>query len=243
MRIPRKRSGLLLLVVLAVSTLMMVQSASAQSMPTPAIPIFSVKLIDHSYVASYQHVDNFSVELTISNQAVPFVEGKPVDLYYNVRARGSGQSWAELYPIEERTENGHECTYVGRLEPQSKSDYTVLSFPLRYGESDIADIQVEAVLGYQESYFTRFYGQSQNSMPTEITTFHYRASEWSATQSTGVSDTPTPIPINYSSSLDSQIIVFSVLMFVALILAAVVIVLYKKQKAAKQVSDFFESPN
>ena len=44
-----KGVSLLFVVVLAVSSLMMVESAFAQSIPKPSVPEFTVKFVDRSY--------------------------------------------------------------------------------------------------------------------------------------------------------------------------------------------------
>jgi len=64
----KKGISLLLVVILAVSSLMLIESASAQSIPTPSVPEFNVTLI--SSPPESQSV-NRTIELSIKNQ--PFV--------------------------------------------------------------------------------------------------------------------------------------------------------------------------
>ena len=81
-----KGFSLLLVVILAVSSLMMVESAFAQSIPKPSVPEFTVKIVAQPYdvptttsIDSYSgkeiihqgyHVENKSIEVKIKNQAL-----------------------------------------------------------------------------------------------------------------------------------------------------------------------------
>ena len=112
-----KGFSLLLVVILAVSSLMMVESASAQSIPKPSVPEFTLKYVDNSYdvppmttsstdpytgkvtfttIPGY-HVENKSVEITIKNQ--PFTSylnenGSRVWLFYYVAVKGHFENWS-----------------------------------------------------------------------------------------------------------------------------------------------------
>jgi len=46
----RKAFSLLLFVILVVSSLMMVESANAQSIPKPSVPEFTAKYVDRSFI-------------------------------------------------------------------------------------------------------------------------------------------------------------------------------------------------
>jgi hypothetical protein len=150
-----KRATLLLITVLAVSSLIVVKSAFAQSIPKPSVPEFTVKLVAHPYdvPTTYTtdpytgenitypgyHVENRSIESTIKNQ--PSVWGENYTLYYNVRVKGYFEkNWTEL--------QSHSA--------QSDSKYTVLSLPVYYPPKAQVDFQVEAIIihSYENRVFS-----------------------------------------------------------------------------------------
>lgn len=150
---------LLLIVVLTLSSLLMVELASAQSIPKPLVPEFNLKYVDRSYdvpptygvdqytgrnVIVYEgyHVDNKSIEFTFKNQPfAPYADssGNSIRLFYNFRFRGSyGDAWT-YYPEDS---NGQSVIHYGggiqvddtKMYPPmyaaSNSDYTVVSLSL-----------------------------------------------------------------------------------------------------------------
>jgi hypothetical protein len=128
------------------------------------------------------HVDNRSIELTITNQpftAISVNEGSSswlVDFYYNVRVKGHyADDWIALYPPADNP-----------LKP-SNSDYTTLSLTQSYPSNAQIDFQVEAMIGYV-------------SRTTEFASWYFTGEEsgWSNTQTItiGESQTPTSPPAN-----------------------------------------------
>jgi len=114
-----KGFSLLIVVILAASSLMIIESASAQSIPTPSVPTFTVQYIVYtSYLAptstinpytgqnettsSGGQVDNQTMKFTIKNQPfTPFTDssGNYIGLYYNFRFKGHyGDEWT-YYPF------------------------------------------------------------------------------------------------------------------------------------------------
>ena len=91
----RKRATLLLIGVLVLSSLVMVETAFAQSIPTPSVPEFTVKYVDNSYdvpptygtdqytgqtiiIQDGYHVDNRSIQFIIKNQPfAPYADSLP----------------------------------------------------------------------------------------------------------------------------------------------------------------------
>ena len=103
MGIPNKGYSLLLVIVLAVSSLIMVESASAQSIPTPSVPDFTINITHHSSdTPSTVSTDPFTganvtnpgshyewqtLDLTIKNQ--PFTQDAyGIEFYYFIRMKG-----------------------------------------------------------------------------------------------------------------------------------------------------------
>lgn len=207
-----KRPVLLIIAILAVSSLIMVESAFAQSITKPSVPEFTLKLADHSYdvPATYSidpytgqnithpgyHVENKTIDIIIKNQPfVSSINGTTYQLYYNVRHKGSFEdNWTELSWTDYDS---------GSLVPQSNSQYTVISYSAQsYPINASLDFQIRALMGcyYQHTPQDPF-------LPT-VTYFGVPAtgeSKWSSTQTItiGESQTPTPSPATTPTPLPS----------------------------------------
>ena len=141
----RKCATLLLITFLVVSSLVMVGSAFAESVPKPSTPEFTVKFVNASYTItttnSYTGVDetelvcNDSIEITINNQ--PF-DHSGVQIYYNVRVKPRFEDdWTEVYPLGNGTssrsgDGGFSyALYINHdSTPQSESSCTIIAFPV-----------------------------------------------------------------------------------------------------------------
>lgn len=167
-----KKAGLLLFVALAVSSLVIVEFAHAQSLPKPAVPEFSIQVVDRSYdvpttyytdpysgkQVAYPgyHVDDIRVEGLIKNQHfTPYTIPNPnstssydteskIDFYYNIRYKGHfGSEWRQLYGSED----------VDFLKQKYGSEYTNFTANRynAYGfrEGDQVDFQVKAIIGFE----------------------------------------------------------------------------------------------
>jgi hypothetical protein len=185
--------SLILILIVVSSSLIIVESASAQSTPKPSVPEFSLK-VTHPYDGAPTNI-----EITIKNQ--PFnlfvdASGNYASLYYNVRFKGHYVDQWRYYP--ENRSSGYTKA--------SLSDYTTISLGL--GSSPLGtipaggqvDFQVQALMGHDnlESYQYQFTGQ---------------ISDWTNTQTitvpaTSVSPTPTGAPsltsTQVSISLDTS---------------------------------------
>jgi hypothetical protein len=172
-----KRAALLLIAILAVSSLIMVESAFAQSIPKPFVPEFTVKFVNASYNVTttnpYTGLDetkqtsNNSIEITINNQPFDYSNNQ---IYYNIRAKPHyADNWTEIYPLQNRTSayNGDGtfsfAEYISPDSPtQSKSSYTIVTFPVVPTELYSAsgyDIQryYSGDEGQEGRYFAIFY--------------------------------------------------------------------------------------
>jgi hypothetical protein len=131
--------SLLLILILASSSIMIINTAFAQSILKPSVPEFSLKYVDYSFdvppkygidqytgqnitIQSGYHVDNRSIEFTIKNQQFTSNKdssGNAINLYYNFRFEGSyGESWT-YYP--ERPDGSSVIHYNGG--PLPTNDY------------------------------------------------------------------------------------------------------------------------
>lgn len=190
-----KRVVLLLIAMLATSSLILVGSASAQSITKPSVPEFTLKYVDHSYdmpptysIDPYTgqnithpgyHVENKTIDIIIKNQ--PFtssMDGATYQLYYNVRQKGSyEENWTE----GRWTDSG-----PGSLVPQSNSQSTVISIPVHsYPINASLDFQIQAVIG---GYYQHI---PPSPLVPAVTYFGVLASgesKWSSTQTIIIPD-------------------------------------------------------
>ena len=208
-----KSFALILLVIMALSSLLMVESASAQSIPKPSVPEFTLKFVDHSYdvpttfsIDPYTgenvtylgyHVKRVTLEVTIKNQPfVPYYDtasGWNISFYYNIRMKGYYlEDWMELY----RPSDGYPT--------QSDAEYTVISLGT-LGENGLSlatnakmidvpsggkvDFQVKAMIGYISRVFNPNANGNQLLMYPYV--FTGETSNWSNTQT---------LSINYNSN-------------------------------------------
>jgi hypothetical protein len=212
MRSVGKSFSLLLIVILAVSSLMMVKPACAQ-ITKPSIPEFTVKLVDRSYdvpastsidpytgkTVTYgaEHVRNSTMEFTIKNQ--PFDSSNGFILYYDIRWKGHFvEIWTEVW-------EPHEFSIK-----MSDSDYTTIVFVSSGGGAfvgpDSAQINLPfgGQLDLQVEVFVGGYVPGTGAYPELNRHFVIEAeSGWSNTQTLTNSDgsvTVSPSPTSTSSS-------------------------------------------
>lgn len=177
--------SVLLAAILAVSSLIMVESASAQSIPTPAVPEFTLTLISSP---PDSHFVNKTIELAIKNQPSFPKNG----FFYNVRIRINDDNWGPLYPNNNSVPN------------QSDGEYTILSYSSGYlgveyqyhlgykvenlTADDKIDFQVQAMVG---SIHRVFNPNATNQLEMYPYIFSGGTSDWSNTQTITIPATPT----------------------------------------------------
>ena len=172
MRSTTKGFSLILIVTLAVLSLIMIESAFAQSIPKPSVPQFSLKVVDYSYdvpttystdpytgkqitIPGY-HVDDIRVEGKIKNQlftpyTIPnlnptgsYNANLEIDFYYNISYKGHfGSEWRKLFGTED----------VDYLKQNYSSEFTIFNVSrynaVEFQDGDVVDFKVEAVIGYE----------------------------------------------------------------------------------------------
>jgi hypothetical protein len=224
MRLLTKTQPLLLIALLAASSLISVETASAQTTPKPSIPEFTISVIDHTYdvqttttttdpydghisttTTPGYHMVNGSIEISIKNQ--PFTpyyasNGYPIKLFYHIRAQGfDANSWYYL-PGE-----GSSGDY---LEASNSSQTTItliynancfgpgMGTLINYKADGTVDFQVEAFIGFKN--VTRI-GIDLVPRPWDfLTQFVGQTSGWSNTQTATIPNgaytpiIPTPLP-------------------------------------------------
>ena len=171
-----KLATLLLITILALSSLIVIETVFAQqSLSRRSVPEFTVTF----------EAQNETIIITIKNQPyVSSINGITYHLYYNIRHKEhSEDTWSELSWSDRGS---------GTLVPQSDSQYTVVSYSSRsYSVGDQLDFQVQALLGGFSLH------QSQNPWLPDVSYFGVPAaaeSDWSSTQTITIEAFQTPSP-------------------------------------------------
>jgi hypothetical protein len=192
-----KRLALLLIAILAASSLIMVEFAFAQS-----VPEFTVKFADYSYdipASTYidpytgktvnnpaQRIENNTLQISIKNQTIQSGEY----LYYNIRMKGHfSQDW----------------TNISNIQANPHSEYTVLTYALggnnasSYFDSRLDEISSGGTVDFQVQAQVWHYvlSDTPNAQFGGGWLFVMEsASGWSNTQTITIpeSQTPTPSP-------------------------------------------------
>jgi hypothetical protein len=205
----------LALTLILIVCLTIVGTSSAQTIPKPSVPEFTVKYIDSSYdvptttsIDQYTgkkvtnegyHIENKSIELTIRNQPfAPYMQNGQVyiSLFYNVREKGHfAQNWTEIYNAGR-----------GYLLHDNGS-YTIVSYSLTQNEfpfwnhvtdGGTIDFQVQTLIGYT---YVEHYSKDGQFLPNPGYYFEGQTSDWSNIQTVSIPDgsvsvftSPTPTP-------------------------------------------------
>ena len=144
----------LLITVLAVSNIVLVGLAFAQSAPKPSVPEFTLKYVDTSYnvPATYStdpytgeevlmepahHVNNGTIELWIKNQQYAYSNGSTFHVFYLVQTKGQyEEKWVFATPTFDNhllsSDSDEYGVFIEDTPHQSDSEYTVLSFSAVY---------------------------------------------------------------------------------------------------------------
>jgi hypothetical protein len=214
MRLLSKSLILLLIISFAISGLSLsIKPTTAQSIPKPSVPEFSVKFFPAS--ASFNitdpitgfnntvNFDNSTIQVMIINQ--PFnpykdANGNSINLYYNVSQKGPYGNW-NYHPTSAQK-------YIA-----SNSEFTVLTFltndmnqlqqnstgvhaeviPTPVGE---LDFQVQALIGYYSIADV----SSGSSFLHQIEVFTGESSDWSPTQTITIGEASTSDTPNSTTS-------------------------------------------
>ncbi|MDR1993832.1 MAG: hypothetical protein LBQ98_10170 [Nitrososphaerota archaeon] len=242
-----KRVSLLLVVlILSCGFLSILDTVQAESTaPKPAVPEFTVKLVDRSYdVAPTQttnpytgktetkpgyHVEQIDIDITIKNQNYPYT------LMYHIRTKGYFEENWKPWSI-----NNNADFY------QSDGQYTVVTIPYYsyiYDWQDGAkvDFQVEALYGSME-------WNDDNYVPGVGGSWHFVGvkSGWSKTQtltitySNGILDQPPnnsetdPNSNQWTGSIWTTLSIISVIVVVVVVVSVILLKLGKNSQHEKQ---------
>ena len=202
--------ALALVLILAVPSLMIVESASAQTIPKPSVPEFTVKLIDTSYntpatstIDPYtgetithpsQRIEARTIEIRIKNvQFTPFEikngsNTYTVNFHYNIRFKGHfEEEWR--YPY-----NPNVNSYMGR----DSGVETIISHQGEYSSTEglkltpdrggfYATFPPNAQVDFQVQAMIG-YVQHVVALPASAYVFEGEKSDWSNTQTISIPD-------------------------------------------------------
>jgi hypothetical protein len=228
----RKDFLLLFGVILVVSSLIMVESATAQSIPKPSVPQFSLKYF------------NQSIEVRILNQPfAPFTaKGHTMGLYYDIRWKEhSAVDWNYLYP--------HSFLFVASNSASGSvadSSITIVSYGLNANKGNDAqlngdfvgkqlDFQIQASIGYymlitrqvNENLHYPFDGEISGYSNTQTINIPQDSTNNSPSSTPIPSSSPNPTPTPTVPELPIWIIP---LLLTIMLVSASLLVYHKKHK-------------
>jgi hypothetical protein len=226
----RKSYAVFVILIMTISSLslLMVKPASAQSIPTPSAPEFTVSFVDRSYTVPItttqttdpftgqqvthtsggQYVKNETVDIKIKNPqltSITLSNGSVAQLYYSVRTKGHfSDRWGESYDDRWTTTwaNGDSFAQVFA----STSDYTVVTLVIGSPNSILtghADVYIPA--GGKEDFqaeasFGYQYTTYTGLYPSGTAFFSYASSGWSPTRTITLGETSVTASPNPTST-------------------------------------------
>ncbi len=145
-----KAFALLLTLIIALSclTVLIVKPANAQSIPTPSVPKFTVKL------TSFPNTQNYSIQISIDSQPYAYsYNGSLYQEYFNIRVKEhSAQNWTEFYPIINGTKtwNGGEGVVQGpeAVRYFSYAEYVSSDSPIQSDSGATVNFYVTPIMNY-----------------------------------------------------------------------------------------------
>jgi hypothetical protein len=207
-----KCAALILIALLASLGLIMVKVTFAQSLPKPSVPEFTFKFLENYY--------DPTMEITIKNQ--PYAStfnGSETRLYYNFRTKSHlTENWTKQYIISTETLPAQSSYY------NSTDLYYI---PTNYNTGEEVDLQVEAILGYQEYTYV-----PDHPFAPPTVTFVRQSSGWSPTQTFTMPYKPAlaPSPAHFYISETVLLYIIAAIATTALLLALASLLLYRRQK-------------
>ncbi len=196
--------SLILIIAMSCLTLLIGQPASAQSIPKPSVPQFTLSLVGPAYVVpTTYHLDQTTGQIVADvgytneySAVVVTIKNQPYDttygsLYYNIRLKNREWNDSWLYPLDNLFRMFQ--TYPTQ---STDSDYTNITLTIQSNSLLVGvenDIQVEAMLGnigrHQE------YSDTGQYLGAPFV-FNGQTSDWSSTQSISI---PANVPLAATS--------------------------------------------
>lgn len=191
------------------SSLVVMASTSGQATSKPSAPEFNVKYVTNAYdvppttssttdpytgktvttTTPGYRVEEKSIQITVTNQPfTPYTDanGNSINLFYNVRYRGHfGDESSWITPFYEAIRNG-EYGFTQK-NPQSNSQFTVITIPSEFRAGDAVDFQVQTMEGFHTPW-------EPLPIPMGTSKFSGKSSDWSSTQTITIGKEQTQEP-------------------------------------------------
>ncbi len=220
-----KSFSIFLITMMVVSNLIIVKSASAQTIPKPSVPEFIVNYANHSYdvlantsidpftgktiTNPAQHIENQTIQISIKNQTINSSDY----LYFEIQMKGHfSQEWTNITFIQANPLSEYTVLTYG-LPGNNASGHFDSSLEISSGGS--ADFQVQAQIWH---YVLSDNPNSQFGGGWQLIMSNY--SDWSSTETITIpesSTSPTPtvpeFPLWASLLLLTSIVVAAWLLF------------------------------
>jgi hypothetical protein len=246
----KKRATLLLVAVLTVSSLLMIEAMPASAATKPAVPEFTVELVDSSYDVPTTYsinpytgknvthegyrVESRTIEVRIKN-AVP--NDSVAGSYYNIRWKGHfEEEWREFFHSYNgflSRDSGAETVFSREGEYLSSEGLKMdtpgmdATFP---PDSQI-DFQVEAMIGSIQHRIASFYSYD---------VFVGETSGWSETQTLTIENqmpTSSPTPTSSQTPTMSELVatILGVVIVAVVIFVGVGLLFYFKKRRSGDI--------
>jgi hypothetical protein len=244
----KKKATLLLITILAFSSLIMIETVFAQSISKPAVPEFTLEFIPSTYnvtttdpytgVNTTEQFDNNTINIIIKNPVGYSFSNMNYYLFYNVKVKGHfSEVWDALYSYSNHSKSSEYSP--NWLAVDENSEYTTASYPANYEPYSQLDFQVEAVTMYDGQVkvashlfdFTGHYeagyvlGETSDWSDTQTITIPASQTPTSSTEPTPTPVSPTPTPYN-EPPLTDQPVILGVAVTVAVIGVGLGLLLY-----------------
>jgi hypothetical protein len=201
-----KRLIVTITVMIVLSFIVIVSSASAQAIPKPSVPEFTLSFVDNSYdvptttsINQYTgqtttnqgyHVQRVYLVMAIVNQ--PLVYPYSDSFYYNVKIKGHYEQWNDLSewfkPDELPRANANSSQTLITLGELTQEGLTIDS-----GSREI-DIPSGGSLDFQAIAMIGSVGGDVSQGPPVTLFFRGQTSDWSNTQTVTIPTTNNPSP-------------------------------------------------
>jgi hypothetical protein len=246
-----KLTTLLLIAVLVLSSLVMVGSVFAQSVPAPSTPTFTLKFLGR-YIDGL--ANNSHIRVTIDNQLLPAnLDNDKYSIYYSIRFKPHSSPYfnrlvGDLMSIDnslspDPTEAAITEELYNAIPAQSNSSKTtytiVISKNFNPDADDQIDVQVKAIIGHnftrwvQHYAIDHYYAGIPRYNDTKVL-FSYpdvtqdSESNWSDTQTVTIEEIQTPSPEPAISQ--EPALILGIVAFVAVFVFGLVLLYRIKRK-------------
>lgn len=186
------------LVVVLGFSMVMIQLTSAQAIPKPIVPEFTLKLVEHPYdvpptyeIDQYTgktvetqtgyHVENKSVIISVKNhQDSILYNGSIYGFYLDIKVKGHfGNDWKWIF-----SPDGSRSSQ----QSQTAGEYTTFSYQITQPDNSQLDFQVERIMGHMEKVWVPLHPLYPDYGSYEEDVFAIDETVWSNIQTISIPD-------------------------------------------------------